>query len=326
MSPSDTAGDLRAFRRRKERGILRVTGRDRIDWLNGLLTNDLKAREGPRACEALWLTPQGRMITDVIVLELGDQTWLDVPAPLAATLAERLDRMIFAEDARVSDASAELTSTGVFGDDTVDLLRDAMAATASGGSVTDPSALGIGPASDAGDIVVYTHAIASGLPGVHVYQRREAARRFEEALSVGRRALDDREATVLRIERGLPEFLVDTTEETIPLEAGLDAAISHTKGCYVGQEIIVRIRDRAHGRVARRLVGLRFSGSAVPAVPQGVTHDGRHAGRVTSAAMSAAVGHPIALATLLREFAQPGTAVVLDDGSPASVVALPFVG
>ena len=325
MSPTNTAGALDAFRRRRERGVLRVTGRDRIEWLNGLLTNDLKSREGPRACPALWLTPQGRMITDVVVLELGEETWLDVPASLSAALAERFDRMIFAEDARVTDASSELTSTGVYGSDAIELLREAMGSGAAGDSL-DPSALAISHAPENESRVVYTHAIASGLPGVHVYQTHANAQRFEDARLTGRRRLDDHDATVLRVERGIPEFLVDTGEETIPLEAGLDDTISHTKGCYVGQEIIVRIRDRAHGRVARKLVGLSFQDGAVPHVPQGVTGDGRHAGRVTSAVMSAAVGHSIALATLLRDFTEPGTPVVLEDGTPAVVAALPFVG
>jgi folate-binding protein YgfZ len=325
MSTTDTAGELHAFRRRHERGTLRVTGGDRVEWLNGLLTNDLKSREGPRACPALWLTPQGRMIADLVVLELGTETWLDVPASLAATLAERLDRMIFAEDARVADASSELTSTAVYGLEAIALLREAIGQGSTDGAAADPGALAIGHAQDDG-VVVHTHAIGSGLPGVHVYQTPASAQGFEDARLAGRRRLDDREATVLRVERGIPEFLVDTGEETIPLEAGLDDMISHTKGCYVGQEIIVRIRDRAHGRVARKLVGLSFQGGVVPHVPQGVTGDGRHAGRVTSAVMSAAVGHPIALATLLRDFTEPGTSVALEDGTPAVVSALPFVG
>lgn len=324
MSPTNTAGELHAFRRRRERGILRVTGRDRIEWLNGLLTNDLKSREGPRACAALWLTPQGRMITDIIVLELGTETWLDVPASLAASLAGRLDGMIFAEDARVEDASSEFTSTGVYGSDAVALLREAMEPGSTKDAADDPTALGIGRAHEGA--VVYTHAIGSGLPGVHVYQPQASAECFEAAMLTGRRRLDDHEFTVLRVERGIPEFLVDMGDETIPLEAGLDDTISHTKGCYVGQEIIVRIRDRAHGRVARKLVGLRVTGETVPPVPQGIVSDGRHVGRVTSAVMSAAVGHPIALATLLRDFTEPGTSVVLDDGTPAVVTALPFVG
>jgi folate-binding protein YgfZ len=323
MSPIDTAGELKAFRRRRERGVLRVTGRDRIDWLNGLLTNDLMAREGPRACASLWLTPQGRMIADLSVLELETETWLDMPRSLSAMLAERLDRMIFAEDARVEDASNDLTSTGVYGGDATDVLREVLGDNATFDAV-DPTALAVGT-SPGGAIVVCTRAIGSGLPGVHVYATLADAQRFEDAISATRARLDDREAVILRVERGIPEFLVDTSEETIPLEAGLDAAISHTKGCYVGQEIIVRIRDRAHGRVARKLVGLRLSGSVVPPAPQGVTSEGRHAGRMTSAVMSVAVGAPIALATLLRDFTEPGTSVVLDDGTPAVVTKLPFL-
>ena len=110
-------------------------------------------------------------------------------------------------------------------------------------------------------------------------------------------------AEVLRVEAGIPRFLVDMNEETIPLEAGLDHAISHTKGCYVGQEIIVRIRDRAHGRVARHLVGLSFDGDVVPAVNQPVLLDGRQVGRLTSAVRSIALGVPSGLATLHRDAA-----------------------
>ena len=95
--------------------------------------------------------------------------------------------------------------------------------------------------------------------------RTQWAGALEAIAHAGAMALDDHTAEVLRVEAGIPRFLVDMNEETIPLEAGLTHAISHTKGCYVGQEIIVRIRDRAHGRVARQLVGLTFEGDAVPA-------------------------------------------------------------
>jgi len=204
MSPTNTAGALHAFRRRRDRGVLRVTGRDRIDWLNGLLTNDLKSREGPRACPALWLTPQGRMITDVVVLELGEETWLDVPASLAAALAERFDRMIFAEDARVADASSELTSTGVYGSGAIELLREAMGPDAPG-DVPDPSALAIGHAPQNEGRVVCTHAIASGLPGVHVYQAHPDAQRFEDAMLTGRRRFSQRDNEGIRLGTAKPD-------------------------------------------------------------------------------------------------------------------------
>ena len=126
--------------------------------------------------------------------------------------------------------------------------------------------------------------------------RKMFAGALESLTHAGAMPLDDETAEVLRVEAGIPRFLVDMNEETIPLEAGLDHAISHTKGCYVGQEIIVRIRDRAHGRVARHLVGLLVDGDAVPAADQPVQLDDRQVGRLTSAVRSVALGRPIGLA------------------------------
>src|SRR5262245_13450877 len=143
MSAYEAARDGLAFRRRHERGIIRVTGADRLSWLNGLLTNDLTPLAGGGACYAAWLTPQGRMITDVIVVErtstdsarnvddrsaplqrASGETLLDVPAPLTSALTDRLDRLIFAEDVRVADASAELTSIGLYGPNASGFLDD----------------------------------------------------------------------------------------------------------------------------------------------------------------------------------------------------------
>jgi folate-binding protein YgfZ len=311
MSPYEAARKGLAFRRRHERGVIRATGGDRLEWLNGLLTNDLRPLEGGGACYAVWLTPQGRMITDLIVVETGSETWLDVPAPLAVTLSARLDGMIFAEDVRVADASRELTSVGLYGPGATSHLAS-------------PDPASIARTDDGG--IVWAHAMASGLTGVHAYLSPARAAGLEESLAHGGGTpLDDDTASVLRVEAGVPAFLIDMSDDTIPLEAGLDHALSHTKGCYVGQEIIVRIRDRAHGRVARRLVGLSIEAELAPLAPQSVTSDGRQAGRLTSAVMSRALGRPIALATLLRDFTEPGTRVMLEDGVSARVTTLPFV-
>jgi folate-binding protein YgfZ len=115
-------------------------------------------------------------------------------------------------------------------------------------------------------------------------------------------------------------------EETIPLEAGIEGrAISLTKGCYVGQEVIIRVLHRGHGRVARRLVGLLLEGSTTPAVGTPVRSGEREIGRVTSATASPALRRPIALGYVQRDFVEPGTRVVVGD-SPAVVGKLPFVG
>jgi tRNA-modifying protein YgfZ len=134
------------------------------------------------------------------------------------------------------------------------------------------------------------------------------------------------DADVTRIEAGRPKFLVDMTADTIPLEAGIeDRAISLTKGCYVGQEIIIRVLHRGAGRVAKRLVGLALEpGATAPMAGAPVASGDRAIGAITSATVSPALGHAIALGYVHRDFAEPGTPVVVGD-NPARVAALPFV-
>ena len=142
--------------------------------------------------------------------------------------------------------------------------------------------------------------------------------------------VDPAVAEICRIESGRPIFGKDMAEDTIPLEAGIeDRAISLTKGCYVGQEIIIRVLHRGHGRVARRLVGLMLDpGAAVPAPGSAIRAGDREIGTITSAALSPALGRPIALGYVHRDFVEPGTAVTVADAgrsSPALTTRLPFV-
>src|SRR5262245_13753112 len=137
--------------------------------------------------------------------------------------------------------------------------------------------------------------------------------------------LDAETAEVLRVEAGVPEFHHDMDEETIPLEAGIESrAISQTKGCYVGQEVIVRVLHRGHGRVARKLAGLTFDGDRVPVRGSAVTSEHKDVGEITSSVRSIALDRPIALGYLQRDFLAPGTQVSVD-GTHAVVTELPFV-
>jgi folate-binding protein YgfZ len=140
-------------------------------------------------------------------------------------------------------------------------------------------------------------------------------------------AIDVQDAVVetTRIEAGRPRFGVDMSEDTIPLEAGIeDRAISRTKGCYVGQEIIIRVLDRGHGRVARRLVGLKLAAATVPARGDAIRSGEREIGQVTSAAYSPLLDTPVALGYVHRDFTEPGTSVDVA-GHPATVAETPFV-
>src|SRR5262249_41072722 len=165
-----------------------------------------------------------------------------------------------------------------------------------------------------------------GEPGFELYAERAAvATLVARVRDAGVAELDEATAEAIRIESGTPRFHRDMDEDTIPLEAGIEGrAISLTKGCYVGQEVIIRVLHRGHGRVARRLVGLRLSGAKVPGAGAPVRSGDREVGRMTSATWSPALSQTIALAYLHRDFVAPGTAVTIDDDE-AEVVGLPFV-
>ena len=123
----------------------------------------------------------------------------------------------------------------------------------------------------------------------------------------------------------MPRFLRDMDRDTIPLEAGIESrAISFTKGCYVGQEVVIRVLHRGHGRVARKLVGLVLNATQPVSTGSIVRSGEREIGRVTSSAFSPALQKPIALAYVHRDFIGPGTAVSVD-GEDAEVTTLPFV-
>ena len=256
--------------RRADRGVLAVAGAGRGAWLQGLLTNDVGSLQEGETRYAAYLTPQGRMLSDMNVIERGGRILLDVPAPLAASLRDRLDGLIFSEDVQVTDESATLWVWTVIGTGRLD------------------------------DVVGET------LPAELTALTPVEFDTFE----------------VIRIERGVPRFLADMDEDTIPLEAGIeDRAISFTKGCYVGQEVIVRVTTRGGGRVAKKLVGWIADASAeivplrdariVSFDPSTSLRAGKDIGRVTSAAFSPTINRVVGLGYVHRDFIAAGTEVTV---------------
>ena len=248
--------------RRSDRGVLAVSGTDRAAWLQGLLTNDVESLEDGGTRYSAYLTPQGRMITDMNVAARAGRILLDVPAALAAGLREKLDALIFSEDAQVTDESARMLVWTV-------IRRDE-----------------------------FVTVIDETLP--------------DEFAGLAEINLDTFE--VIRIERGVPRFLADMSEDTIPLEAGIeDRAISFSKGCYVGQEVIVRVTHRGGGRVAKKLVRWIADPSAdiVPLPESRIFSFDKDIGRVTSAAFSPNVNRVVGLGYVHRDFVESGTEVTV---------------
>jgi folate-binding protein YgfZ len=247
------------------------------------------------------------MLADLEIYRLPDGIVCSMAASLAAPLAVRLDQLIFAEDVRVTDVSAELGEIVVIGGMATEVLAEALAVSA--GALSALPELGHivlarGFAARAGVAALPSYKVFLPLPDlaalIGLLDRAKVP------------VIPDTLLDALRIEHGRPAWGADLTEETIPLEAGLlDRAISTNKGCYVGQEIIIRILHRGGGRVARRLVKLSFDGTPAGAERGSVLtgEDGADVGKLTSVSQSPASAAWIALGYVSRDHAAAGRRV-----------------
>jgi folate-binding protein YgfZ len=321
---------------RSSEGRLRISGADRVAWLQGLVTNDVAALRPGDGCYAAYLTPQGRMISDLRVLAFEDALLVDVPASRRAAVLERFEQFIITEDVSVLDETSEVARIGLHGPESGRILVRAL------GEMVARSAERLVSLREhqhvdgelAGQAVVIAGSRDIGRLGYDLYVPAVALPDVAAALSAaGALDIDAETWDTLRIEAGRPLFGVDMDTDTIPLEAGLEArAISQTKGCYVGQEIIIRVLHRGGGRVARRLVGLVAApGGADRERPPGhgdpLRVGDREVGKVTSAAWSPRLGRFVAMGYVHRDAAEQGGAVsiALDPPIDAEIAPLPFV-
>jgi folate-binding protein YgfZ len=330
MIPASSLEGYDALRRRAglvdraDYARIAVSGKDRASYLHGLLTNDIASLQAGQGCYAAYLTPQGRMIADLWVYELGDVIILTVLRDVKDTIMSKLDQFIFSEDVQLGDVTETFAAIGVIGPEAASVVSGALgipdatlAALPTHGNLRAPYN---------GQPTIVIRVADLGEPGYDVLVEASMAAMVRTALrDAGAADVDPAAAETRRIEGGVPKFHQDMDEETIPLEAGIESrAISLTKGCYVGQEVIIRVLHRGHGRVARKLVGLTFGDGAPPARGDAIQAAGRDIGEVTSATWSPALQRPIALGYVQRDFIAPGTAVTVE-GAQAEVTRLPFV-
>lgn len=306
------------------RGRIAVSGRDRASYLQGLLTNDIQALQPGTGCYAAWLTAQGRMTTDMHVFESGDMILLDVPGAQTSDVLQRLDMFIFTEDVQVADLTDPLRGVGVHGPNAAAAVQ----------RVVDLNGLSDWPdlrnerVVFNGTPVVVARIDQLGVPGFTIYVEADRAAELVSGLELaGAVHVDEPAVTAARVEAGYPLFGVDMNDDIIPLEAGIEGrAVSFTKGCYVGQEVVIRVLHRGHGRVVRKLVGLRLEGLDLPAPLTRLYGGGRDVGFVTSVARSPRLG-AVALGYVHRDFVEPGSRVEADVARvrvAATVSALPF--
>lgn len=300
------------------RRLLAATGGDRIDFLQGMLSNDVRALAAGGGCYAALLTQTAQVVTDLRVYADAERLLLDVVTWRAAGLRAALERFLIADDVELAEPAAQPL-----------LQLEGPLARAVAGEVLGAGALPLAPwahqaaafdghglrlvsASEAGGDGILVCGPAAVLP------RLLDAGREAGGVAAGMVALDR-----LRIEAGVAWPGLDMDETTLIMETGRDAALSFSKGCYLGQEVVERVAARGH--VNRRLSGIQLAGDRLPARGTALLAAGRAVGYVTSAARSPLFPGPIALAMIQIRHGTVGERLQrADDASPATVVALPF--
>lgn len=304
-----------------DRAILSVSGPDSVEWLQGMLSNDVEAIKPGEGIPAAILNIQGKILADVRVFRTTDAFLVDLHEPLVESVLEHLNRYLIADEVEISNLSGDLTMISIQGPE----AETALSALLEGRS-PPAGELGHEEAACAGHRLRVVRATHTGEPGFDLVAARAgvvAMAGLPQSRRIPWIGAEARET--LRIEAGMPRYGVDMDADTLLLETSLDDAVSFTKGCYLGQETVERIHSRGH--VNRKLVGLMAEGDTVPVPGDPVLVDERPVGRITSAVASPRLGGPIALGYVHRDHITPGSAVVIghrDATIAASVRALPF--
>lgn len=277
---------------RQARGLVQVHGGEAVQFLDGLISNDVKGLDDGAQMLAAFPDAKGRLIAVVRVVRQGERYLIETEEATRQKVFDNLFRFTMAGDFFVEDLSEENRFIRVF----------------------DRSFIPITPPFVEFDVKY----------GTDYFVHHEDMSDFVGELKyLDAPGISDELFETLRIERGIPVFGVDMDETTIVPELGLDGLISYTKGCYIGQEIIARIHFRGH--VAKRLTGLLApeENSLRPGAEL-LSRDGKNAGRITSVAMSPKLKKGIALAYVRYEHLSGGT-TLLADGLEVEVTDLPFV-
>ncbi len=315
------------------RGLIRITGVDRAKFLQGLITNDvMKLTEGQGLYAAI-LNPKGRMLADLKIYAVHDAFLVDLDREITDKTVQILNRYKLISKATLEDLTDSLVHLAVYGPSANPLLEKVFGTT-------------LPKSSEFSSISVQWHGqqvyvIQSMYTGEQGYElllpAQEGGALWKEILDagsgLGMKPIGLVALEGLRIEAGIPRYGVDMDENTFPPEAGLEEkAISYTKGCYVGQETIARIKT--YGQVHRKLMGLILQGNPstmgpLPHRDDKVFKDEEEIGFVTSSAYSPVLNQNIALGYIRRKAIQPDlqvSVVSAEDGTRtlAQVVDLPF--
>jgi folate-binding protein YgfZ len=301
-------------------GRIRVSGSEATMFLNGLITNDIKALAQNRWMPAVFPTVQGRLIGTVRVIRGNGPAFLiDTDAASHEAVFKTIARFTLAGDFHVSDVTAETALMSVQGKRGAEVVEKVFER-----SFSELPRNGVAETEWQNAPVTIIRATHTGEDGFDLIVDSAHSAQLRQALTdAGAQPINQDTLEILRIEAGIARYGRDMDETTVVPETNLDDAVSYTKGCYVGQEIIVRIKHRGH--VAKKLTGLRFETDQK--IEPGMiikTTDNNEVGRVTSTTISPKLGS-IGLGYVRYEYLPAGTSVMTEDQIKATVTSLPFV-
>jgi folate-binding protein YgfZ len=308
-----------------QRAFISLTGPDRTSYLQGLFSNDVSSLTPGHGRYGAFLNQQGKVLSDARVWCLENSFLLDLPHPYKDTILTHLNRYLVADNVEIADRSNDSGIITLQGFHSVTMAAQLVGPSGLPEKPLDHSAISI-----AGLQVRVTRFSHTGMDGFDFIVSTERMSAFATLVTdigkaysarwVGEQALE-----TLRIEAGIPRYGIDITDETLLLETGMDHAVSFVKGCYLGQEVMERIRSRGH--VNKKLTGLLLDGSQTPQRGNLVILAGQKIGTITSATHSLMLGQPVALAYIHREHWDPGTRVEVElaEGPVGALVTgLPF--
>jgi tRNA-modifying protein YgfZ len=278
-----------------ERGKLYATGEDRARLLHAMTTQQVEQMQPGDGCYVFFLNAQGRILGDANLFCLTDSFLLDTEPETRRKLFEHIDRYIIADDVTLEDASERLASVAIEGPDAAAVLEKL-------GAPVPEAEFGSLPWGER----LVARVSSMGVGGFFVILPITQKKEFIAALGaagVPQASLDD--ARTVRIEHGRPRYGEEITERYLVQETGQLHAVNFSKGCYLGQEIVERVRSRAQiHRVLRRI---EIAGTEVPAPGAKLKAGDADAGEIASAAFSPAFGRVAAMAYVRTPFAEPGT-------------------
>jgi folate-binding protein YgfZ len=311
------------------RSRLCLVGADRIRFLHGQVTNDVKRLQLGNGCYAALVSAKGRMQSDLNIYCLADELLLDFEPGFLKTVSERLEKYIVADDVQVVDIASSYGLLSIQGPRAAEIIRQLQLF-----GDLPPIPFQFSKTEDAtlGEIYLMNQQrIGTGGFDIYVAQPALVAvadKLVASARSIGGSACGRTALEMARIEAGIPRFGVDMDETNFPQECGIESrAVSYTKGCYIGQEVLNRIHTMGH--VNQQLHGLQLEDNlkSLPRKGDKLLQSGREVGSIRSALASPGWKRNIALGYVRREVAQIAMTLTLqtaEEQSTARIVALPL--